>query len=31
LKGPLADGAFISINHPTSTDDERCTARRRAF
>jgi hypothetical protein len=24
LKGPLADGAFVSINHPAVPDDERC-------
>ena len=24
LKGPASDGAFISINHPTAPDDERC-------
>jgi hypothetical protein len=24
LKGPVSDGAFVSINHPTSPDDERC-------
>jgi hypothetical protein len=24
LTGPASDGAFISINHPTAPDDERC-------
>jgi hypothetical protein len=24
LKAPASDGAFISINHPTAPDDERC-------